>query len=151
RVYELYEEIPWEVAACTIFKGYTFRVVFQPSDGPQVLKTLSRLQWLPKPEWFRTLAGKTLLYTSECQDWLEIDTPSAGFGLNTTPDGVGFGSTPFGDPSPLVVDVNPIVDSHSTAAQFFIGFETTEAYMQLRLQGLGRKLEASEGPASRGR
>jgi hypothetical protein len=83
--------------------------------------------------------------TDQIQAELEIDTPSLGFG--STP----FGQGPFGNPSPLVVDVNPIDSKWANAAQFFLGLTVPVAYSKLKLEGFAVHLETQDGPAGRGR
>ena len=145
RYYELYEEIPWSVAACTTYKHYDVVFQFLPQSEPLGRRTLTRLQHLFKPEWFAALTSKTLVFTDQVQADLEIDTPSPGFGL--TP----FGTGPFGNPTPLMVDVNPVSASWATAAQFFVGLSTSEVWMKVRAQGMGLTVDSASGPAGRGR
>lgn len=145
RYYELYEEIPWSVAACTTYKHYDCAFQFLPQSEPLGRRTLTRLQHLFKPEWFAALTSKTLVFTDQVQADLEIDTPSPGFGL--TP----FGTGPFGNPTPLMVDVNPVSASWATAAQFFVGLSTSEVWMKVRAQGMGLTVDSASGPAGRGR
>lgn len=145
RYFELYEDIPLTAAGATVYVHYDVTVQFQPQGNPSVRKALTRLAWLFKPEWFASLTAKTLVRTDQIQADLEIATPSPGFGL--TP----FGQGPFGNPSPLVVDVNPIDPKWTNAAQFFVGLRTSEVWMKMRLQGFVLELDGAAGPVGRGR
>ena len=68
-----------------------------------------------------------------------------GFGL--TP----FGQGPLGNPAPMVVDVNPLDAKWTNAAQFVLGFETSEVWVKLKLQGFSAGIDTQDGPAGRGR
>jgi hypothetical protein len=141
----LYEEVPFTAAVCTIYKHYDVTLQFQPTGSPSSRKTLTRLTWLAKPEHFESFSGNTLLLTDAIQADLEIATPSVGFGSNP------FGTGPFGDPTPLAIDVNPVNPKWANAAQFFVGFETSEVWVKLKLQGYAATLETASAPAGRGR
>ncbi len=141
----LYEEVPFLATTCSIYKHYNVSLSFLPTGNPSARKTLTRLSWLAKPEWFASLTGKTTLLTDACQANNEIDTPFVGFGLNP------FGAGVFGDPSPMVVDVNPLDAKWSTAAQFFPGMTISEAWPKLKLQGFSAMIDQSSGPAGRGK
>lgn len=142
---EIYESIPWSVSSCSIYRHYDVEVQFQPAGSPTTRKTLTRLTWLFKPGWFSNLAGNSLVMTDQIQANEEISTPFAGFGL--TP----FGQGPFGNPTPLAVDVNPIGPLWTNASQFFPGFELSEAWCKFRLQGFSPLLESAIAPVGRGR
>lgn len=148
---EVYGEAPWGAATASLYRGYEVVAQFQPSGSPVARKTLTRLSWLFKPGWFATLGGETLLLTDQVQAELEVATPFSGFGSSVNTGGGGFGVTPFGDPSPLVVDVNPLDAKWTNAAQFFPGFKTSEAWVKLRLQGFGAMVDTASAPAGRGR
>lgn len=145
RYFELYEDVPFTAASVTIWKAYDVELQFQPQGNPSARKTLTRLAWLFKPEWFESFTATTLVMTDQIQANAEISTPSVGFG--STP----FGQGPFGNPTPLVVDVNPIAPKWTNAAQFFVGLTTSEAWMKLRLQGFVLRLETNDAPTGRGR
>jgi hypothetical protein len=144
-VVEVYENIPWANTTCTVFKRIEAEVRFQPAGAPSSRKTLTRMAWLFKPEWFEVFGGLTTMFTDQIQAELEIDTPSLGFGLN------GFGQGPFGNPTPLVVDVNPIDPKWTNAAEFFPGFKLSEVWPKLRLQGYVALIEGQGAPAGRGK
>lgn len=139
------EEIPWTVDVVGVAKHYDVTVQFQPQGNPSARKTLTRLAWLFKPEWFCSPSAQTLLATDQIQADLEIATPFKGFGSNP------FGSAPFGDPTPLVVDVNPIAAKWANAAQFFPGFTMPVACSKLKLQGFVLRLETQDAPVGRGK
>lgn len=139
------EDATWTVAACAVSKHYDATVQFQPQGAPSSRKTLTRLAWLFKPEWFQSPAAKTLLATDQCQGDAEIDTTFVGFGSHP------FGEGPFGDPSPLVVDVNPLPGSHTNAAQYFPGFTMPVAWSKMKLQGFVLRLDTVDGPVGRGK
>lgn len=141
---EVYEDVPFTVGAVAVAKHYDVTLQFQPQGNPTARKTLSRLAWLFKPDWFASLSSKTLLATDQIQADAEIATTFGGFGWG------GFGGEPFGDPSPLVVDINPPPPSHTNAAQFFLGFTMPVAWSKLKLQGFSMTLETASAPVGRG-
>ena len=144
RYFELYESVPFTVASCSVSKHYDVVVQFQPMGNPSARKTLKALAWAFKPGWFNNVGGVTLLATDQVQADLEMATPSPGFG--STPFGVG----PFGDPSPMVVDVNPIKAKWVNAAQYFVGFSLSEVWSRFKMQGVVLQLEQASGPVARG-
>ncbi len=113
--------------------------------SPSSRKTLTRLAWVFKPEWFETYTGLSTVQTDQIQAELEIETPFVGFGLSS------FGTAPFGDPTPLVVDVNPIDAKWTNAAEFFPGFKFHEVWPKFKLQGFVPLLETQGAPAGRGK
>lgn len=141
----LYDEVPFTAAACAIYKHYDVTVQFQPNGNPASRKTLTRLAWLFKPEWFANYAGNTIIATDQIQADNEISTPSTGFGLSP------FGAGPFGNPTPLVVDVNPLDATWTNAAQFLPGFKLSEVWPKFKLQGFMMMLATADAPAGRGR
>lgn len=141
----LYESVPFTTASCTIYRAYPVSIQFQPAGSPSSRKTLSRLSLLFKPEWFENVAGLTTVLTDQIQAVDEIETTFPGFGSTS------FGVGPFGNPTPLSVDVNPIDPLWTNAAQFFVGFELNEAWPKLRLQGYVATLETAAAPAGRGK
>ncbi len=141
----LYEEVPFLATTCSIYKHYNVSLSFLPSGNPSARKTLTRLTWLAKPEWFASLTGKTTLLTDQIQGNSEVDSSFAGFGMNP------FGTGTFGDPSPMVFDVNPLDPKWTNAAQFYPGFEVSEAWPKLKLQGFSAMIEQASGPAGRGK
>lgn len=147
RWVELYENLPFGTApgACVLYKHFDVTVQFQPTGHPTARKTLTRISFSFKPEHFECLGGKTLMLTDQIQANVEIDTPSRGFGLNP------FGQGPFGDPTPLVVDVNPLDAKWTNAAQFFPGFKLSEVWVRFRLQGYTASVATQDAPAGRGR
>jgi len=144
RWFELYENVPLVAGSATIFKHYDVEVLFQPTGHPTSRKTLTRLSFLFKPEQYEAFAGKALVMTDQIQAELEIASPFKGFGLNP------FGQGPFGDPSPLVVDINPTGAKWASAAQFFVGFRLSEVWPKFRLQGYTATVITQDGPVGRG-
>jgi hypothetical protein len=144
-LYEVEELISWANGACTIYDPFEVEVQFLPEGSPGSRKMLSRLATLYKPESFSNFFGLTTLETDQMQAELEIDTPFEGFGL--TP----FGTGPFGNPAPMVVDANPVSAAWVNAGQFFPGFKLDEVWCQMRLQGLGMQIEGASGPVGRGK
>ncbi len=140
----LYEAMPFTAAACTIYKHYDWLVQFQPMGSPSSRKTLTRMTWLFKPEWFASLTAKSLLMTDQIQANNETAMASRGFGLNP------FGQGPFGDPSPMAVDVNPLNAKWTSAAQFFPGMSTSEVWCKVRMQGVALMLDTATAPGNRG-
>lgn len=145
RWFELYEDMPFTAGVAVIYQHYDVTVQFQPQGSPSQRKALTRLAWLFKPEWFESFTAKSLVLTDQIQANLEIPTPSTGYGYGP------YGQGSYGNPTPLVVDVNPISPQWANAAQFFIGLSTAEAWMKLRLQGFVLKLEGADAPVGRGR
>ncbi len=141
----LYEDVPFTATTCTLYKHYNVALQFLPSGSPTSRKTLTRLTWLAKPEWFESVTGTTTLLTDQVQANDEVPTPFVGFG--STPFGVG----PFGNPTPMSIDVNPLDQQWTTAAQFFPGFTLAEAWPKLKLQGFAALIETQAGPAGRGK
>ncbi|HXJ63950.1 MAG TPA: hypothetical protein VNN79_09360, partial [Actinomycetota bacterium] len=146
----VFEAGPWAAGACTVYKGYDWVAQFQPRGSPAARMTLTRLQFLFKPEWYSARTGKALLMTDQIQAEKEVDMSSVGFGSSENSGGGGYGATPFGDPTPLMVDVNPLDPKWTNAAQFFIGMKTREAWFKVKLQGFGAQFMTADGPAARG-
>jgi hypothetical protein len=144
-VVELYEEQPFIATAAFALKHYDATVQFQPHGSPSLRKTLTRLAWLFKPSWFSSLACQTLVATDQIQADKEILTQGLGFGM------MPFGATPFGDPSPLVVDVNPNDAKWTNASQFFVGMSLPVCLSRFKLQGVVMRTETADGPNARGR
>lgn len=145
RCVEVYDYMNWFVDPCTVYKHFDVKPLFQPTGAPTSRKTLSRLSFIFKPDGYAAYAGKALVMTDQVQAELEVDAPFRGFGL--TP----FGQRPFGDPTPLVLDVNPIDAKWSNAAQFFVGFKLSEVWCKFRLQGFSATLVTQDAPAGRGK
>lgn len=143
--YTLAETVPWVNGACTVYDPYPVEAQFLPEGTPGHRKALTRLFTLYKPKAFSNLFGRTTLETDQVQAELEIDTPAPGFG--STP----FGSGAFGNPSPMVIDSNPIRAQWVNAAQFFPGYKLDEVWCQMKLQGMGMKIDTAEAPAGRGK
>lgn len=142
---QVFEAIPWSVAACTLYIAYPVEVQFQPSGDPIAAKKLTRMSLVYKPGEFANYFGNVTIFTDAIQAELCIPSPSLGFG--STP----FGAGPFGNPSLMVKDTNPIAASHVSAAQFFPGFRTQEVWLKFKLQGVGMMLETATAPANRGK
>lgn len=138
------DAVPFTASTCTVFKHYDVEAQFQPWGNPVLRKTLTRLQFIFKPEWYRSRTGTAVLFTDQIQAELLVAMPSNGFGSNP------FGSVPFGDPTPLMLDVNPLNPKWTNAAQFFVGLKTSEAWVKLKLQGFAAQVEGAAGPAGRG-
>lgn len=141
---EVYEEVPWQFSACTIYKGIAYEAQLQPMGSPSSRKALTRLAWLFKPEQYANLGGLSTVLTDQCQAELEVAAPMAGFGL--TP----FGTGPFGNPSQFVYDVNPIDAKWTNAGEFFVGLKVTEAFTKMKLQGVMLMTDNATGPVGRG-
>lgn len=148
---ELYETRSWTVASAFIAKHFEATLQFQPQGNPTARKTLTRLTWLFKPEWFQSPNAQTLVLTDQCQADNEILTAFNGFGLATTASGAGFGETPFGDPTPMVLDVNPLGQKWTNAGQFFLGLSMRVCLSKFKLEGFSLRLESQDGPTGRGR
>lgn len=145
RWWQLWEDMPFAVAGATIFRCYTVKTLFQPVGAPSARKTLTRLSFLFKPEGYEALAGTALVLTDQVQAEVLFSAPFAGFGLTK------FGGAPFGDPSPLVVDVNPLSAKWTNAAQFFVGFELSEVWTKFQFQGFTAMVSTQDGPIARGK
>jgi hypothetical protein len=144
-VVELHEEQPFVATSAFILKHYDVTVQFQPQGSPSARKTLTRLAWLFKPSWFSSLACQTLVATDQIQADREILTQGLGFGM------MPFGATPFGDPSPMVVDVNPNDAKWTNAGQFFVGLTLPVCLSRFKLQGVVMRIDTADGPNARGR
>lgn len=149
--YEVSEVVPWNVAACYMWTPYRVEIQFLPTGEPTTRKTLTRLSTFYKPgsnnrgtEAFSNYFGVTTIFTDQIQAEAEIPTPFLGFGL--TP----FGQGPFGNPSPMVVDTNPIGPQWTNAAQFYPGFVLDEVWVGFKLQGVALHLATATGPVGRG-
>lgn len=144
-LYEVAETVPWQDGPCTIYDPYEVEVQFQPEGTPGARKSLTRLITLWRPRSFSNYFGVTTLETDQIQQELEIDTPSIGYGLGP------YGQGSYGNPTPMVVDTNPISAKWVNAGQFFVGFKTDEVWCQLKLQGLGMRIEGASAPVGRSR
>lgn len=142
-LYQVEETIPWVNGACTTYDPFLIEVQFLPEGTPGARKALQRLLSLYQPDSFQNSFGLTTLFTDQMQDLLEISTPKVGYGLNP------YGTTPYGDPAPMVVDVNPIEAKWATAGQFFPGFKLNEVWPKFRLQGVGMRIEGASAPVGR--
>lgn len=145
RWFELWEDVPLTAAACVIYKHFEVKPMYQPIGAPTSRKSLPRFSWLFKPGHYAALGGKSLVMTDQIQAEKEIPCV-AGRGFGLTP----FGEGPFGDPTPMVVDINPIDPKWSNAAQFFVGFLLDEVWVKFKLQGLTATLNTQDAAAGRG-
>lgn len=142
---EVWEVESWVLGAAFTYQHFDMEVEFLPEGTPAARKALTRLVFLFKPEEFQNLAGKSTLFTDQMQDVDEIDTTAPGYGLGS------YGEDPYGDPSPMVVDVNPMSQKWTNAGQFFPGFKLEEVWFKFKLQGVGMKIDNADGPVGRGR
>lgn len=143
-LYQVAELVPWSNGACTIYDPYPVEVQFLPAGEPGARKVLTRLFTLYKPEEFSNLFGVATLFTDQIQSELEIPAPFPGFGSTA------FGMGSFGNPSPMVLDSNPISPKWVNAGQFFPGFKLNEVWAQFQIQGLGMQVDTAAAPAGRG-
>lgn len=133
------------VNTCLVFDPYTVEPQLLPQGGdPAARKSLSRIVTLFKEGAFANLLGKVTLETDVMQDELLIAATFEGFGLNP------FGTTPYGDPTPLVVDSNPPDPKWANAGQFRVGLRLKEVWAEMKLQGMAPLLEGATGPVGRG-
>ncbi len=144
-VFTVAESCPFAVAACTIYDPYPVSIRFLPIGNPASRKVLERLNLFYKENQYCNFYGKLTLATDQVQEDTEIAAPFLGFGL--TP----FGQGQFGNPSPLIVDTNPVGAQWVNAAQFFPGFELEEVWAKFKLQGVYSLMDSASGPAGRGR
>lgn len=146
-VFQLSEVAPWQtgVRAIQVYQPYPVEIQYLPAGSPASRQVLTRLAEFFKPGAFSNYFGVTTLETDQIQAELQIPTPFLGFGL--TP----FGTGPFGNPTPQVVDVNPIDPKWVNAAQYFIGFALNEVWCQFKLQGVYSLIERAAGPTGRGK
>ena len=145
---ETYENLTTVLAIaspCDLFKHFVVKPLFQPTGSPTSRKSLTRLSFIFQPDGYAALGGKALVMTDQAQAELEVSAPLKGFGLNP------FGQGPFGDPSPMVLDVNPIDAKWTNAAQFFVGLKLSEVWVKMRLQGFSATLATQDAPAGRGK
>lgn len=143
--YEVAEQIPWALAACTLYKAFLFQVQFQPFGESWDRKSLTRLAYLFKPGEYSSLFGQISILTNDVQSETYVDMPSPGYGLQA------FGSFPFGSPTLQEIDCNPIPQQVQIAAQHFLGFKLNEVWARFKLQGIGAVIDTATGPAGRGR
>lgn len=145
NLYQVSELVPWADGGCTIYDSFPVEVQFTPEGSPGSRKVLTRLFTLYKPLAFANYFGVTTLETDQMPAELEIATPAVGYGMR--PYGVG----PYGDPSPQVVDSNPIDPKWVSAGQFYPGMKFDEVWLTLKLQGLGMSIEGATAPVGRGK
>ena len=132
-------------SSCVIDKAIPFAVQFQPIGNPSVRKTVSRLAYLFKPGEFASVLGNAIIATDQIQADLSVRTVYKGFG--STP----FGTGPFGNPTPLVVDLNTNDAKWTNAAQYFPGFVLQEAWPKFKLQGVVLNTVTNESTVARGK
>ncbi len=144
-VYEVAEVLEWTVAACTIYDRYHVELQFLPNGAPASRKTLTRMANLFKPEGFANYYGRATIFTDQIQDTAEIAAPFLGFGMEP------FGSGPFGQPTPMIVDTNPIGPPWTNAGQFFPGFVLEEVWAKFKMQGVAMRIDNADAPAGRGK
>lgn len=145
-VFQLSEIIPWTtgVRAIQVYQPYQVELQWLPQGSPAVRQVLTRLAEFFKPGSFSNYYGLTTLQTDQIQSELQIPTPFLGFGLTQ------FGNSPFGNPTPQVVDVNPIDSKWVNAAQYSIGFLLNEVWPQLKIQGVYAQIDRALAPVGRG-
>lgn len=148
---ELCDSQAWTTGSAFLAKHYTAIVQLQPQGNPTARKTLTRLTWLFKPENYVTSNASTTIETDQIQAVLDVPSPFVGFGSATNAAGGGFGVTPFGDPTPLVYDVNPIDAKWANAGQFFLGLDFPVCGSIFKLEGFSVRLETADGPTGRGK
>jgi hypothetical protein len=149
NLYRLAETQPFvtsggAVPGATIYSPYLVEAQFLPQGDPASRKALTRITTLYKQDEFANYFGNVTVETDAVQDEFQIPATFMGFGMNP------FGATPFGDPTPLVVDSNPNDPKWVNAGQFRVGVRLHEVWVAMKLQGMKLNLEAATGPAGRG-
>ncbi len=137
----LLDAVPFTTGYCTVYKHFDVEAQFLPVGNPASRKSVSSLVLLFKRDSYATALGKATALTSEVQAEVEVSIPFIGFGVG------GFGVGGFGQASPIALNVSPF--SPSDAAQYFIGFKSSEVWRKTLLEGFALKLDEASGPAGR--